>query len=600
MAVEFIDLLGLLKLYAQKKQGIQNCSLYGRVTRQLERPSNLKVEDIEFNPNGVFVELEVFAVNLKYIESYLKGCNVWNRDCIFMVNGAIIAYIDKSNLRLVQNDWYEITGTLRYNDKGYVCLFNFAKTKEGKWTLNPARICDLSIESWGRHSEAYKWINASNNSGSMSVPPYVKNLPRFESTIQVNAPILKQPVQIENVQQSQAQYYTPSNREFKRESRQVIKSGNEFVDKFKGTLLQAKSYKAKYIENLKNQYSINDDNTYLDYMLDGLSRNLKRKPSNCAMTGRVILRRYLDNFKGASKNYMGTTAGNYLADIFDEVMGYMLDHNSIVTASDIAWDLCKSAFSDTQLFYAGVVGIILGLPFDTLAKAVDVCESNDISIIRVFNENPYMLQFVSTLKYDDIERIALCFNRHLDKDLDEYRNITMLHAYITDTQRGNTIFRIQDLPRNEIGTSITESKYKTMLQKGTYLVDITQDNIDTYLHSVKGISLGYPNNFTKKGYKYVKPLSNEDLQIAIRQYAESGLGVVSGNYITSSTLMEREMFVYEQMKALGEKTFNYDANKIDTYINEYEANVGFKLEEMQRKAVHLSTNAGFIVAGCIT
>ena len=36
---------------------------------------------------------------------------------------------------------------------------------------------------------------------------------------------------------------------------------------------------------------------------------------------------------------------------------------------------------------------------------------------------------------------------------------------------------------------------------------------------------------------------------------------------------------------------------IEQYIHEYEAKVGFKLEERQNMAVHLLVNAGFIVAG---
>ena len=94
--IEFIDLLALLKAY--KGKGLQRVGAYGRITKKLPRPVNLQDSLIE-SPNGIFVEMELFAVNLKYYEAYLRSNGYYNKDSIYMVNGSIITFVENTTKR---------------------------------------------------------------------------------------------------------------------------------------------------------------------------------------------------------------------------------------------------------------------------------------------------------------------------------------------------------------------------------------------------------------------------------------------------------------------------------------------------------------------
>ena len=217
-------------------------------------------------------------------------------------------------------------------------------------------------------------------------------------------------------------------------------------------------------------------------MLNGLVGNLRNKPNPYAMTGRGIIKKYLENFKGSSEEYLGTTVADYLAYDFREISKFILDHDTVVNASDKAWGVCKSAFSNVELFYAGIVGVVLGIPYDTMFNIYVNCSSNEISIIEILNKNPYILQFVSSLSYNDIERIALCFNKHTSSELQMYREISMLHAFISDTSDGSTVFTRNELAKKQIGVVLPKVRYETMKRDGTYLTLALRTNIQTYIH----------------------------------------------------------------------------------------------------------------------
>lgn len=594
MAIEYIDLIGLLKTFGTK--GIEKSQIYGKITRQVERPSNL-MDGVVLSETGIFVEMAVFAVNLKYYESYLRGNGVWNPEGIYMVNGNLVAYIEKSSMNLIQNDWYTVDGTIRFGSKmsspTYVCVFNFYKTKGGKWGISPCKVSDLDISSWDRHLQTYSWMNESARVNDIRHPAYVTALPKFDSFMKATTP---QPIQQQVPQQPVGNGRVAPV--FNKESRTKLKEYNENVAKFEGKLGEAKTAKENYLKQLQNQYKHSEaSDRYLSYMIKGIKSHLKHRSDPSMMTGRVIIRRYLDNFKGSSDKYAGTTVSNYLSDIFPEIAEYIVDHNVVVSASDKAWSVCKAAFSNEKLFYLGVVGVVLNLSWDTILDIESTCSKYNLNPIRILNENPYILQFISQLGFNEIERIALCFNRHNDKSLDEYRNISMLHAYISDTSDASTVFTKDRIMQGDVGVVLPKARYNAMVSYGSYLSSGQLHNIDAYLLDISRVKLGYADRFKQKGYNFIKVISAQELMRAIEQYNSSGLGVVVDNYVTSSALLEKELFVFNEMYKLGKITYNYDHELIDKYISEYEEQVGFKLEKMQRYGVHLLTTGGFIVAG---
>lgn len=596
--IEFIDLLALLRAY--KGKGLQRVCVYGRITKKLPRPANLQDSLIE-SPNGIFVEMELFAVNLKYYEAYLRSNGYYNKDSIYMVNGSIITFVE--NTTKLGVDWFTVFGTLRLGSRDindpYTCMFNFRK-QGNAWYLDTLPVSDVELSEWDRNGSCYAWISESGRVNQVLHPKEVLALPRVNSLLkQIYQPVRQAvgtPVNTETLMPNT----TITKRTFNKENRQSIKEYNSYVDKFKDILGNSKTSKQNFIRELKTEYSANETTDYyLSYMLNGISMHLKNKVAPQAMTGRVLLKKYLNNFSDSEKKYVGNqSASEYLIEIWDEVKSYILDHDTVVTADGIAWELCTSAFGNVDLFYAEIVGVVVGFSFETIYSIWETCHKANISLIKILNENPYILQFVSSLSFNDIEKIALCFNQHCNQNLTKYKNIAMLNAFIEDSQDGSTIFTKDSLSKSSIGLTLTQAKYNNMCNRGTFLTDSLLLNITCFIKDVSHDTLGYDKyDFRKVGYNYVKIMPLQDLLTAINQYSETGLGVVLDNYVTSSKLLNEELFVFETMYEMGSQTFDYSHEDIDNYIKEYESIVGFTLEERQNMAVHLLVNGAFIVAG---
>ena len=111
--------------------------------------------------------------------------------------------------------------------------------------------------------------------------------------------------------------------------------------------------------------------------------------------------------------------------------------------------------------------------------------------------------------------------------------------------------------------------------------------------------LGYDvSSFKSDGNRgYIWALTSTDISKAVKSYVDAGMGVVTGDFITSYKLLAKELLIYNVMYTLGLKTFDYDPETIDKYIREYEDDIGFTLEAKQREAVHLCVNSGFLVSG---
>lgn len=596
--IEFLDLLALLKAY--KGKGLQRVEAYGIITRKLPRPINLQDSLVE-NPNGIYVEMELFAVNLKYYESYLRSNGYYNKDSIYMVHGSIVTFVE--NTTSLGVDWFTVYGTLRLGSRDlndpYTCMFNFRK-QGSSWYLDTLPISDVELSGWDRNSSYYAWVNESGRANKILHPKEVLALPRVNSLLrQAYQPVQKAvstPVNTETLMPNT----TIVKHTFNKENRQFIKDYSSYVNKFKDILGNSKTAKQNFIKDLKTKYSADESAiNYLSYMLDGISAHLKNKVAPQAMTGRVLLKKYLNNFSDSEKKYIGNqSASEYLIEIWDEVKSYILDHDTVVTADGVAWELCTSAFGNVDLFYAEIVGIIVGFSFETIYSIWETCNKANISLIKILNENPYILQFVSSLSFNDIEKIALCFNQHCNQNLTKYKNIAMLNAFIEDSQDGSTIFTKDSLSKASIGLTLTSAKYNNICNKGTFLSDSLLLNITCFIKDVSHVTLGYDKyEFRKVGYNYVKIMPLQDLLTAINQYSETGLGVVLDNYVTSSKLLNEELFVFDTMYEMGSQRFDYSHEDIDKYIKEYESIVGFTLEERQNMAVHLLVNGAFIVSG---
>ena len=175
-------------------------------------------------------------------------------------------------------------------------------------------------------------------------------------------------------------------------------------------------------------------------MVNGINTHMKHSSGVRGLTGRSLLMKYLSHFQSHDKSCYGTTADKYLIENFDIIKDFILDNTVEMPFAGVAWELCREAFGSQQRFYAGVVSIIIGLDFEMFRDLVFKCENEHLNFIYIVNNNPYILQLISSMSVDDIEKIALCFGKQNDKYLDSYRNVMFLNGYINSSEHGDTVF----------------------------------------------------------------------------------------------------------------------------------------------------------------
>lgn len=589
-----IDLTNLLKQFGNK--GMDKISVYGRITRPLQRPANIN-KDVRVAQNNIFVEMQVFAINLKAYENFLKEKGIWNKDSVYMVNGSLITLINPSGVKLPE--WYTISGTIRYGSKdlsnSYVCILNYRKSGN-IWGIEPCTLEDIEIGDWDESAPYKDYLRKGYNSDTVIRPDSVRNLPMFNSELFVNKPV--QPAVPEAVV-AQAQAYV-SGDNFVKESREDIKPVSEKLAVFEDNYSQSKSILDKTIKNIKTHYNNFEGNeTHVRRLVQRLTQYIRTKPGKYASTGRVLLSKYLENFKESSKKYIGNqTAGDFLIGLFPDMENFIVDNSGSVNCDGVAWTLCKAAFADGEKFYAGIFGEIFGISYDTMEDIYDFCCRNDLNFIQIVNENPYVLQFISDLGYSTIESIALAYGKASDSKLSNWSSIAKLNDFINSSDMSNTFFTKSQLSATKIGIRLTSAQYSRMQSTGFYLPMGVAYNCSTYLSGVDVSKMGYPlDRFRAQGNGYTEVISTAQAQKIIDDYMKSGLGVSVEDGLTSTKLMEKEIFVYNTMRELGEKRFEYSDAEIDECIDRYEQLVGFKLEAEQRQAVHLVKNGAFIVAG---
>lgn len=596
--MDYIDLVSLLRDFGSK--GLEKAEVYGRIVSRLPKPSNI-LDSVKLSETGMFVRVNVFAVNLGNYASYLKQNGVHNSFNTYMVNGSIVAFIEQTGKKLPE--WYRLRGTLRFGTKDlsntYVGLLTYYKNGND-WYMKPSDYEDFPEDIWDNNTRLHDYLCQSRDVGEIVVPSEVRALPAFDAMVRkTNVPVIPKASNnslegslsgaMNNVKVPQ-----PVGATFVKECREDVKEPNELYNGFKSAEMKAVDTRKEFLLKCKDDFKLDDTSSYapLKFMVTNIGKS---------SAGKAVLKKYLMNIRGSQEKYLGKkSVYSYLIEIFDsDIIGFILRHDN-VNASGLAWEVCKSAFSSSEQFYAGIVSAVLNISFDDLLDVVSKCEGLEMSFMRVVNENPYMLQLLSSLKFDTIEKIAICFGQHLNSDLKYFRNIAMLNDYILSSDNESTVFYRNKLINEEFGIKLTKSRYDYISRSGTYLSNAMVTNIDSCIRHCTAKDLGYSASRFKSigGNRYVEYIATKEKTEIIDDYVKSGLGVIlDNNYITSSRLLERELFVFECMKSLGEQTFDYDDAEIDKYIAEYEEQVGFKLEERQVMAVHLIKHAGFVIAG---
>lgn len=602
-----IDLIAVLDKLSKKYNThgkLNNIKIYGQIERVLSRPFNLK-DTVVVDSKYSFVDFHCFAVDLSCYHTDLLTLGLSIENDLFMVNGNIALYLDivKYPVGMFAVSNY----TLRIGTQTgfpYLTMFNFLKLRDNNWQLLPNVLEEFNIDNLKEDALVYYYADMSLRENKIIIPDIVNLLPRFYAEpnelttqnnfngskgIDLNESDLKNNFKFED-----CSFFEPENRDY-------CEFSTNF-DYYFESLMDSVKTKGEFIDYLRQTFPKTQNiNVYVGYMLDAIEQNLKRKVTSKTYTGRSLLKDYLYTCypEMASEIYLDMTeCGTYLIEIFPEIVTNVKTGVPI-NADKNAYKLFLNAFGDCEKLYAYVAGKLLNVSTDSMLRIYELCFKNNISISKVINENPYLLQCIGNLKFSDVENIACSLGLSRAKNLIKFKNIAMLDDKISDSDNGSTVFSLDYLCTHNLGVRYTEKQYKTIITEGTYISNFVIDSVRCFIKQVKNEDLRIDlTGFVKKGLYYQQSFNHKTIEEIIDNYVSIGLGVfLEPYYVTSTKLLQKELFVYKYMVELGTTPTQYSDEDIDKYIDEYEEIVGFKLEPEQRKAVHLLKYRAGVVPG---
>lgn len=589
-----IDLVRLISSHDGKK--LQGVEVYGYITKQLPRPGNIK-PSVVIPDNCMFVEMRLLAVNLGHYAQELKMQGYQQVDDIYMVNGSIALLIQKGIYKLP--DWYACRGTIRIGSQSgfpYVVMFDYRKNADGNWRIDSNKLSDILVETWTSGTAVKLYTEQGRDLGKFVEPKEVADLPKFYSQPYSVIPS-SIASQVDSMLNNQELPKVSSTGALKIESRSEIKPYSDLAKELFGVCSEALKTRLDFIHSLKDEYPYTSSMTeYVRQLIEAVNDNLTTKPDRDAITGRALLRKYLSLFKASGSAYLDTTVGEYLISSFDSVSNCLLNDCTNPFTGEVE-ELYETAFGCPELFYAFACSYIYGKSWETFSDIYHICEEENLSFSMIINNNPYLLQSIGGLSFNDVEYIAQCLGISGEQDIAKYRRIAVIDSYINSTDSGSTAFQTQSLKKQTLGVSLTKKQYDKCKEEGTWIKRDTSINVKTYLNSSARRMKVDISSFTAKGYKYIKRLPSTDIDTAIQDYKAVGMGVEFSDYITSTRLLEKELFVYSTLYELGSEKTGVDPAVIDKYIDEYEEIQGFKLEKEQRDAVHLLEHKAGAVSG---
>lgn len=548
--MDCIDIISLLKAHNGK---LDNVRVYGYIQDKLGRPDNLFSNVIE-QDGGIYVRFSCLAIDLSYYKCFLRENGIENSDCKYLIHGDILLYVDGGT---VIPDWYSVYGTLRFGTKittDYVTMLIFGKSNNS-WAILKNGLDN--IDSDEEFSHTIKDIV----DGVSDIPNSLYDIQPMRASMSLNNEIGKLPLE-KNI------YFNNTDVKSFGEDRGKVKELSNNLEIYQDILDKAECKSRNTFSQIKSKYTLQDGESYCIDLLSRLKANLKHKATESTMTGASLIKKYLQTYGGISnKKYLGVDVKKFLVDSFPEVADYAITGN-IPILDGVAWTLCERAFSDLEIIYVGILEAILGV---SLQKAREILNGYNISIVSIINNNPYILFLHGYISFNDAEYLALMFNLSGSSRLERYKNTCILHEYTLHSDCNDTVYKISDMSNLGV-SSRTVSKVASATMK-CFFTDVLVTGYNT-----SGWTKQYNNSFKKI-------MTRMQIETAISDYIGTGIGVVIDDYITATSILKKELYVYTELQKLGGICNDYSDEDIDKYITEYEDMVGFKLEKEQRNAV---------------
>lgn len=620
--VDGLDLFVLLS----KCKSIKNVGVYCRVIKEISRPSALSA-NATLQDGGKFVEAEVFAVDLQGT-GVAQTYGIIGESDKFLVNANVSIYVDKY---LPVSDWYFFRGTLVVNTstcKIPLCtLMNTKKVGNG-WIVNVITAQDFEISHFMDTRRQYSVLQYSVNMNRVLQPDDVQRFTRMyaeipDSFVASNTQILKPvglcgesmshiPV-IPNTYTSDIPTLPKTDNpykedtgivasgglkkgKFKKENRDTIKERPPVFDELEDCLKETSKIRKDYVEGLKEQFPVSDSYTIVKSLVSKLSKYWKSKPSAKAMTGRILLKGYIEKSgEDVEQEYMGESLLDYFLDIREELFDFLLEGTPIPAEGD-ALEIAKALFTDYDVFYAGIVSHFFGLSYEKATNIARQLIGYGVSFSKIFETNPYLLTICGLgVNFSTSENIAYTLGIWSDEDIQDSRNIAILSDYMLYSDTQDTNYSVDSIKGAILGVKLTKNALDKLKQGFSILSTNTSENSKAYLDARVVL---YPKTgwLYSEGYYYLA-LESRDKEVAIKNAEEVGMlvrkTVCGQDMLLCTEFLQMELFILNKCYKLSKVPTKFnDESRINYLIDKYETKKGFKLEPAQRQGVITSVKSG--------
>lgn len=587
-----IDLLRLLYL----EKVLPNITLYGRVGEHIKRPSNL-YDTCQYDENGTFVRFDLFAAKFTNLPVIKQKYYIQANSDVVMVNGSICAFVENT---YKVNEWYSITGNLTFGEQtpitNFVTMYNYHK--EGNlFYFTPIKLDNIDYSPNINPNDVLwlKYLLMSDDEGCILQPNDVKLLHPLTGNIDTaihNKNIIDADIPLTEEQKAYLGF----------ESNLNIVSREEVdykdIEKLDVKLQEAKERKNVYVSDLRKEIDsvVFDEETCIKTFINNLIINFGTADGG-GQSGREVVRWYIRLFaKDADVDYMNTKAGTYLLNHGGNMLASLVDSTVPFKVSGTALYLYNKAFGKLDYFYAMVVAHILHIRRDTMESLYNSCNTNHLSIVKVIHLNPYFLQFLGRISFNDMEHLAYVFgveNRKL-------RNISLLYDYITDTDRtdGNTVItEMRLMHADDFGFTLTPVYYERLVKTSCYFTDKDKANIVNYLNSKFAPIKNQFNYFNKLWNSYVELITEDERQKIVNDFVDTGIGLTYRSFITTTGYVDKELYIYKKLTSIASRETTITKEEIDKLISEYEDENNIELEKEQREAIYLLTKDSGVISG---
>ena len=622
-----------------KFQGLKDLVLYGRVRCAIERPPCVggKLETTK----GFFAILDVYAIKCLGV-NYFSGVGSNDSDGLYFVKGNVIIFLDNpeyisKDVKVFGNVMNRgVTVKQQFSHKSRfdgITALCFKMAGRSNFVVTPNKITELLVNDSSIRATALQDFVAKVVINKEFIE-YPESLDAFEefrgsdeyTELDVSTSI---PSEGENtsVYVNDERFIDVSKLKMDLTYNLEEIEESPMLDAVKSEVNNLSSLRKKYARDLKEKYNgyreeeLHDDFIPEDFGLKSgeiYYEDFKVCDTIQSSFINTIASRYDVKIPNTKVRY-GVFVDNFISSLSDngwEGIGTEDDVNKMVTSS-LKEELIDEYKIDPSCLYgegkfqgikclsnpikfsALVIGELTGVGGDNVKSNFRSCHRMGIGLDLWFYcliRNPYYLGMLGIgLSVWDIDKIYYSFGKHFSgsihqEEVCEMRNCLLLLESMKSSMDADSLVNEYSIKRsykyNYKSRRLIELNGFPLKKENLVAIStMLGEDVSRYVNIT---AMTMKNPFTPERIKDL--YENKGLVEEVDLKGELCYALASN--------MEKELIIYTTLYEKGQTETGITKEQVDAVVEEFEEEVGFKLEKLQKDAMYLTMNKAAVLAGC--